>query len=65
MTGKITHKTRRGRRAKADSLIPLTIAVDLELKRRLVEHAAKEGISISSLARQGLREYLDKYSGRS
>ena len=38
MTGKITHKTRRGRRAKADSLIPLTIAVDLELKRRLVEH---------------------------
>jgi len=64
MSGKITHKGRCGRRAKLDGLVPLTVSVEPELKRAIVEISVKEGRSISNIVRELLASYVSARSGR-
>jgi len=64
MSGKIIHKGRCGRRAKLDGLVPLTVSVEPELKRAIVEISVKEGRSISNIVRELLASYVSARSGR-
>ena len=63
MPEKIIHKGRCGRRAKLNGLVPLTVSVEPELKRAIVEISVKEGRSISNIVRELLMNYVSARSG--